>query len=93
MIKIVNDWNWISKYVDKELENEELYDKVLAYMMKYNISLGRMKELYHDAVDYGMENGKYLSFSEWFQEFREGEKEREDYYYKNEREARINDFI
>ena len=84
MIEVKNDWAWISKHVEKELEDEKLYDKVFSYMMKYNIGLGRMKELYHDAVDYGMENGKYLSFSEWFQEFIEGEKERE---------ARINDFI
>ena len=84
MIKAKNDWNWISEHVEKELEDEKLYDKVFAYMMKYNIGIGRIKELYHDAVDYGMENGKYLSFREWFQEFTELEKEREEI---------INDFI
>lgn len=79
MIKVKNDWNWISEYVEKELEDEKLYDKVFSYMRKHNINIGRIKELYHDAVDYGMtDDGKYLSFREWFQEFTELEKEKEE---------------
>lgn len=68
-IPVMDDWEWVSMHVDEELENEILYDDVLRYMQKYNIELGRVKELYHDGLEQGMEDGKYLPFSQWFYEF------------------------
>lgn len=69
MINVMNDWDWVSNHVDEELENETLYEEVNEYMQKHNIDLERVKELYHDGLSNGIEDGKYLSFSQWFYEF------------------------
>ena len=69
MIKVMDDWNWVNNHVDEELENETLFDDVNEYMQKHNIDLDRVKELYHDGLSNGIEDGKYLPFSQWFYEF------------------------
>src|SRR5690606_20094540 len=68
-IPVMDDWEWVSMHVDEELKNNALYEDVLRYMRKYNIELGIIKELYHDGLSNGIEDGKYLSFSQWFYEF------------------------
>lgn len=71
MIKVMDDWNWVSNHVDEELKSETLFDDVNEYMQKHNIDLERVKELYHDGLSNGIEDGKYLPFSQWFYEFSE----------------------
>lgn len=71
MIKVKDDWYWVGDHVDKELENEKLHEQVLEYMQKHNIDLDRVKEMYRDGLSEGMEDSKYLSFSQWFYEFTE----------------------
>ncbi|HLR71968.1 MAG TPA: hypothetical protein VK085_11145 [Pseudogracilibacillus sp.] len=70
MVKVKNDWTWVAEHVNEELKNEALYDEVLEYANESNIDIDRVKELYHDGIDGGMENGEYLSFSQWFYEFK-----------------------
>ena len=71
MINVKNDWTWVNNHVDEEMENETLFDGVHAYMQKHNIDLDGVKELYHDGLLNGIEDGKYLPFSQWFYEFSE----------------------
>lgn len=73
MIKVIDDWTWVSMHVDEELENESLFDEVNEYMQKHNIDLDRIKELFHDGLSNGIEDGKYLPFAQWFYEFSENE--------------------
>lgn len=73
MIDVKNDFKWVSAHVDSELKDDELYSRVLAYMRKYRIDLDRMKDLYHDGLINGIQGGKYLAFSEWFNRFTEWE--------------------
>ena len=71
MIKVKDEWYWVGYHVDKELESEKLHEQVLEYMQKHNIDLDRVKEMYRDGLSEGMEDSKYLSFSQWFYEFTE----------------------
>lgn len=73
MIDVKNDWNWVSTHVESELKDDELYSRVLAYMQKYRLDLDRIKDLYHDGLINGIQDGKYLTFSEWFNRFTEWE--------------------
>ena len=73
MIYVKNDWDWVSAHVESELKDEKLYSRVLAYMRKYRIGLDRMKDLYHDGLEHGIQDGKYLTFCEWFNRFTEWE--------------------
>jgi Helix-turn-helix domain len=69
MIRVMDDWTWVNNHVDEELENETLFDDVNEYMQKHNIDVDRIKELYHDGLSNGIEDGKYLPFAQWFYEF------------------------
>jgi|SRR5690625_5130858 len=71
MIKVKDDWTWVVEHVEEELENDALYDDVYEYMTKHRIDLDQVKELYHDGLTHGIEDGKYLPFSQWFYEFSE----------------------
>lgn len=75
MIKVIDDWTWICTRVDGELENDELSKEVTEWSDKHGIDLDRVKELYHDGLTHGRENGKYLSFSQWFHEYKEIQEE------------------
>jgi len=70
MIKVKNDWTWVVERVNRELNgNTELEEKVYQYMDEKNIDLDRVKEMYQDGIEHGEENGKYLTFENWFNEF------------------------
>jgi len=71
MISVKDDWTWVVRHVDEALKDDKLYDDVYEYMTKYRIDLDRVKELYLDGITHGSEDGKYLSFSDWFYEFRD----------------------
>lgn len=79
MINVRDDWDWVSAHVDEELQNEMLFEEVQAWADKKGISIERVKELYHDGLSEGIENGKYLPFSQWFYEYKEADEEWEDY--------------
>lgn len=72
MINVKNDWDWVNEHVRNELENEVLLNDVTEYANKKGIDIDRVKELYVEGIDHGEENGKYLSFSQWFYEYTEG---------------------
>lgn len=69
MIKVKNDWSWVVEHVEEELKDEELFNDVHEFMTEKRIDLDRVKELYHDGIEHGIEDGKYLPFSEWFYEY------------------------
>lgn len=70
-IDVKDDWDWVRKHVDEELENELLLEEVSDWADEKEIDLNRVKELYHDGIETGAEDGKYLSFSQWFYEYKE----------------------
>ncbi|HDR4572238.1 hypothetical protein JC777_00465 (plasmid) [Bacillus cytotoxicus] len=72
-IKVLDDWDWVNLHVDEELENSDLYDIVEGWMNKHQIDLNQVKDLYHEGLTQGMENGRYLSFSQWFYEYKESQ--------------------
>ncbi|EOV9525564.1 helix-turn-helix domain-containing protein [Bacillus cytotoxicus] len=74
-IKVLNDLDWINIHVDEELENSDLYDIVEEWMDKHRIDLDQVKDLYHEGLNQGVEDGKYLSFSQWFYEFKESQED------------------
>ena len=79
MINVRDDWGWVSAHVDEELQNEILFEEVQAWANKKGISIERVKELYHDGLSEGIEEGKYLPFSQWFYGYKEFDEEWEGY--------------
>ena len=69
LINVYDDWTWVNNRVDYEMENDTLSDIVHEYMRSNNIELGRIKELYNEAIRTGAEKGKYLAFNVWFHKF------------------------
>lgn len=70
LIKVKNDWTWVCHHVDELLNsNEKLNDDILMYIEENKIDLDRIKEMYLDGIEHGIEDGKYLSFETWFYEF------------------------
>lgn len=68
---VKNDWEWIKDHVRKEIaSNSVLEEKVI----QTSLSLDQVTELYAEGIEHGMEDGKYLSFTDWFHEFFEGGK-------------------
>lgn len=78
-IIVRDDWGWVSAHVDEELQNEILFEEIQTWADKKGISIERVKELYHDGLSEGIENGKYLPFSQWFYGYKEFDEEWEDY--------------
>ncbi|RKO61820.1 helix-turn-helix domain-containing protein [Caldibacillus debilis] len=80
MIPVKDDFEWVLDHVREELENPVLDDLVRKVMGKPSMDENDMKNLaglYHDGLRNGSENGKYLSFSQWFYEFFEEKIEEE----------------
>lgn len=74
-IPVVNDWEWIRQHVEEELKNETLFDLALDFLeepfLDLNDLVHRLGDLYRDGLVEGMEDGKYLPFSQWFYEYSE----------------------
>ncbi|WP_085523839.1 helix-turn-helix domain-containing protein [Tuberibacillus sp. Marseille-P3662] len=72
MIPVKVDWDWVVDHVDNEM-NDVLENEVLTFL---NDDIDRIYELYMDGVKDGIEDGKYLTFTEWFYRYKESEDEK-----------------
>lgn len=70
-IDVVDDWDWIYHHIDNEMKNPILEESVLDWARDNDIDLDRIRELYSQAIEGGIEDGQYLSFSQWFHEYKE----------------------
>ena len=75
-IPVINDWEWVLRHVKDELSNpvfDELVRSVLdkPYMDENDVK--NLTSLYWEGLENGLEDGKYISFSQWFYEFYEDE--------------------
>lgn len=74
-IKVVNDWTWVKEHSEKMIkEDEQLENDVLTIAKENRIEVINIIELYHEGLSLdqesaGGEEGKYLSFKDWFYEF------------------------
>lgn len=66
MIQVKNEWEWVDKHIDQELNNEELLNDVLEFATTHKSSILRLKEAYLNALNEGIENNQFLSFRDWF---------------------------
>ena len=75
MINVVNDWTWVRNHAEKMIkEDEQLEDEVIKVARENRIEVINIIELYHEGLSLGQESaggeeGKYLSFKDWFYEF------------------------
>lgn len=75
-IPVMDDWEWVSMHVKDELSNpvfDELVRSVLdkPYMDENDVK--NLTSLYWEGLENGLEDGKYIPFSQWFYEFYEDE--------------------
>ena len=74
-INVVNDWTWMKRHAKKMIEEDEkLENDVLAVAREFRIEPIHIIELYSEGLSLhlessGGEEGKYLSFKDWFYEF------------------------
>ena len=69
MIKVKKDWNWIFNNARKEMMDDcQLHEDVLRVAKEQKLDIVRIVTLYSAGV-YGTENGKYLTFKDWFYDF------------------------
>jgi|GEM_PF-6894711 len=74
MIPVMDDFEWVLSHVQDELENPALGDlvrKVLNKPFMDENDVRHLAGLYHDGLREGLEDGKYIPFSQWFYEFYE----------------------
>lgn len=75
MINVVNDWTWVREHAEKMIkEDEQLEDDVIKVARENRMEVVNIIELYHEGLSLhqesaGGEEGKYLSFKDWFYEF------------------------
>lgn len=70
MIKVKNDWSWVVDHAKNlMMEDKQLNEDVLRIAIKYRIDPIHIIELYGEGLDNGIEDGKYLSFKNWFYSF------------------------
>ena len=71
-IPVIDDWEWVLRHVKNELENP-VFDGIVRsvldkpYMDENDVK--NLADLYWCGLQDGLENGKYISFSQWFYEF------------------------
>ena len=75
-IPVIDDWEWVTMHVKDELSNpvfDELVRNVLdkPYMDENDVL--HLADIYWDGLQNGLEDGKYIPFSQWFYEFYEDE--------------------
>lgn len=66
-----DDIDWVHSQVESELIEQQLKVDVEDYMDDKDIDLEQVKELYHDGLREGLENGRYLTFKSWFYAYTE----------------------
>ena len=74
MISVVNDWTWVREHAEKMIkEDEQLEDEVIKVARENGMEVVNIIELYHEGLLLGQEStgeeGKYLSFKDWFYGF------------------------
>src|SRR5690606_15620288 len=75
-IPVIDDWEWVLRHVKNELENpvfDELVRKVLQKPFMNENDVKNLADLYWEGLQNGLEDGKYIPFSQWFYEFYEDE--------------------
>lgn len=70
LIKVKNDWTWIVNHAkDMLMEDSHLHKDILRIAKEKRLDIIRIIDLYSEGLSNGAENGKYLSFKDWFYEF------------------------
>lgn len=70
MIEVKNDWSWVVLHAKNLMtEDKELNEDVLKIAKKNRIDIISIIDLYSEGLDNGMDEGKYLSFKDWFYSF------------------------
>lgn len=75
-IPVIDDWEWVTMHVRDELSNpvfDELVRKVLQKPFMNENDVKNLADLYWEGLQNGLEDGKYIPFSQWFYEFYEDE--------------------
>lgn len=69
MINVKKDWNWIFNNAREEMMDDcQLHKDVLRVAKEQKLDIVRIVTLYSAGI-YQAENGKYLSFKDWFYDF------------------------
>ena len=70
MIEVKNNWGWITLHAKEMMtEDKQLYEDVSKIAKMNKVDIISIIDLYSEGVDKGIENGKYLSFKDWFYKF------------------------
>lgn len=75
-IPVMDDWEWVLRHVKEEIANpvfDELVRSVLDKPYMDENEVKNLASLYWEGLQNGLEDGKYISFSQWFYEFYEDE--------------------
>lgn len=70
-IPVKDDFEWVLDHVREELKNDTLNDlvrRVLDKPFMNNNDVKNLAGLYHEGLQQGIENGKYIPFAQWFYE-------------------------